>query len=207
MAKKKIPVKTTPVKASWGRSLYNLLFKPQQFFNSLIVDGSLDAPIIKALVYGLIGGALTFVLQMVHGTPATIGTLFSQFVTTPLIALITLFALAGVMMLIAEVTHGERDFETAAKGIASIFFLYPAMLILYELAFNCTSIWLISIILDLYVLYLIYAIGTYCLKGNKLSMKFVSAIFGLLMIMVYSTDYRIAWFLMKNATATLSCLY
>lgn len=214
MAKKKIPVKTVPIKTpkrsariSWFGHLYRLLFNPRDFFKSIVVDGNLDAPIIKALVYGLIGGALTFGLQLMHGNPTTVGTLFSEFITTPIIALILLFSLAGIMMLIAEVTHGDRDFETALKGLASIFFLYPVMLVLYALAFNCTSIWIISLALDAYVLFLLYNIGVYCLNGRKMNVKVVTLLFGLLLAMIYATDYRIAWFLMKNATATLSCLY
>ncbi|MDR0448919.1 MAG: hypothetical protein LBG89_00450 [Rickettsiales bacterium] len=208
MAAKKIPAKTTIDKTgTWLHGLYHLLFNPQKFFKSIIVDGNLDAPIIKALVYGLIGGALTFGLQFMHGHPTTIGTLFSEFITTPIIALLTLFALAGVMMLIAEFTQGDRDFETAVKGLASIFFLYPVMLALNALAFNCTSMWIISLAVDAYILFLLYNISIYCLNGKKVNVKIVVLVFALLLIMVYSTDYRLAWFLMKNASATLSCIY
>ncbi|MDR0319482.1 MAG: YIP1 family protein [Rickettsiales bacterium] len=207
MAAKKIPAKTIKKTGSAFHRLGHFLFNPRKFFKSIIVDGSLDAPIIKALAYGLIGGGLTFVLQLMHGHPTTLGTLFSEFITTPVFALLTLFALAGVLMLVAEVTGGDRDFETAAKGLAAIFFLYPVMLALNALAFNCTSIWIISLAVDAYILFLLYNIGVYCLNGKKMSVKIVILLAGLLMLMVYATDYRLAWFLMKNATATLSCIY
>ncbi|MDR2685382.1 MAG: YIP1 family protein [Rickettsiales bacterium] len=221
MAKRKIQAKTKPAAKIaadggsgfstlriWVGNVAKLLFRPQKFFKSIIVDGSLDAPIIKALVYGLIGGALTFALQLsVGGQSITLGNLFSQFITTPLIALLILFAFAGIMMLVAEITHGDRDFEVCIKGLASIFFLYPVMLVLYALAFNCTSIWLVSFITDAYILFLLYNIGVHCLKGKKLSVKFVVLSLGILLIMIYATDYRLAWFLMKNASATLSCIY
>jgi hypothetical protein len=220
MAKRKNPEKTKIKKTKapkspkiphahshWLHSIINVLFKPRQFFQTLIVDGSLDAPIIKAAVWGLIGGMLSLTLGLIHNIPTTFGLVLSDIILTPVIAVMILFALGGIMMLVAEITKGDRDFEVGIKGIASIFFLYPVLLALYALAFNCTSIWIISLLTDAYILFLLYNVATYCLRGKKISVKLVMACFAVLLITIYATDYRIAWFLLKNTSATLSCLY
>ena len=109
-------------------------------------------------------------------------------------------------MLVSEITGGERDWEIAIKGLASVFFIYPVILILNSLAFNCTSMWIVSIAVDAYILFLFYNIALYCMRGRYSNVIIVIAIFTLFMTTVYITDYRIGWFMLKNAGATLACL-
>ena len=110
------------------------------------------------------------------------------------------------MMMVSEITGGERDWEIAIKGLASIFFIYPAILVLDACAFNCTSMWIISLAVDAYVLFLFYNIALYCMRGKKSNVIIVIGILALFMATVYATDYRIGWFMLKNAGATLACL-
>jgi hypothetical protein len=117
-----------------------------------------------------------------------------------------LFVLGGMLMLVSEITSGERDWEIAIKGLASVFFIYPVILVLNALAFNCASLWAVSIIVDAYLLYLLYNIAVYCMKGKKGGVLAVIAIFAIFLITVYSTDYRMGWFLLKNTGAALACL-
>ena len=78
-----------------------------------------------------------------------------------------LFVLGGLLMLVSEITGGERDWEIAIKGLASIFFIYPAILVLNALAFNCWSMWIVSVIADIWVLFLFYNIAVYCMRGKR----------------------------------------
>ena len=110
------------------------------------------------------------------------------------------------MMLVSEVTGGERDWEIAIKGLASIFFIYPVILVLNALAFNCTSIWIISLLVDIYILFLFYNISLYCMRGKKANVILVIGILALFMLTVYATDYRIGWFMLKNNPVAHMCL-
>ena len=112
----------------------------------------------------------------------------------------------GLLMLVSEITGGERDWEIAIKGLASIMFVYPAILVLNALAFNCTSLWIISILCDAYLLFLFYNIGAYCMRGKQSNVIMVVAMLALFMATVYMTNYRIGWFMLKNASAALACL-
>ena len=197
--KKSIPQK-------WGRHIVQVLTRPRQFFSRIVADGNLEESMLKAFLYGLLGGALVLILQLIGGAAVTFGIVFSKLIIIPVLAVAILFVLGGLMMMISEITGGERDWEIAIKGLASVFFIYPLILVLNSLAWNCTSITIISAIIDLYVLFLLYNIGVYCMKGNKSRVLLVTLALGIFMATVYLTGYRLGWLMIKNAGATLSCL-
>ncbi|MBQ7409545.1 MAG: hypothetical protein IJV03_03200, partial [Alphaproteobacteria bacterium] len=117
-----------------------------------------------------------------------------------------LFMTAGLMMMVSEITGGDRDWEIAVKGIASIFFVYPFALVLNALAFDCMSLLVSSVIIDLYMLFLLYNIAVYCMHGKKVSVLFVLAVAAMLLACIYMSDYKKIWFIVKNIDVTLSCL-
>jgi hypothetical protein len=161
---------------------------------------------MKAFLYGLLGGCLVLLIRLMGGATVTVGGIFTAVIIVPVLAVALLFVMGGLMMLMSEITGGERDWEIAIKGLASIFFIYPVILVLNALAFNCTSIWVISMLVDIYILFLFYNISLYCMRGKRANVIFVIAILALFMATVYATDYRIGWFMLKNTSATLACL-
>jgi hypothetical protein len=187
-------------------NVIDIIIKPKRFFTKIVVDGNIEESMLKAFMWGLLGGALVLFMKLLGGATVTISAVFTNIIIVPVLAVALLFLMGGFMMLVSEITGGERDWEIAIKGLASIFFVYPAILVLNALAFNCTSIWIISMIVDFYVLFLFYNICVYCMKGNKASVMMVIIVLALFMITVYATDYRIGWFMIKNAGATLACL-
>ena len=109
-------------------------------------------------------------------------------------------------MLISEITDGERDWEIAIKSLASVFFVYPVILVLNSCAWNCWSMWVISLFIDAWILYILYCIAVYSMRGLKFNVMLVIGILAVFILTVYITDYRISWFMLKNAGATLACL-
>ncbi|MEE1110840.1 MAG: hypothetical protein UIH99_01360, partial [Alphaproteobacteria bacterium] len=155
---------------------------------------------------GLLGGILVLIIRLIGGATITFGSIFTAIIIVPVLAVTLLFVMGGLMMLVSEITGGERDWEIAIKGLASIFFIYPVILVLNALAFNCTSMWTISLLVDAYVLFLFYNISLYCMRGKRSAVIMVIAILALFIATVYATDYRIGWFMLKNTGATLACL-
>lgn len=192
-------------KRGWLAKLTDVFFKPKYFFSRIVADGKMEDAILKAFLWGLVGGIVVLVLRLIWGNPFTIFSLFRALVVYPVLAVIILFLCGGLMMLVSEVTGGDRDWEIAIKGIASMFFIYPMALILNALAFDCTSMWLISAIVDLYMLFLLYNIGVYCLHGKKVSVLFVLMVCAVFLTCLYMSDYRNVWFMVKNIPATLTC--
>lgn len=190
----------------WTKHIWDVLTKPKRYFTKIVADGNLEESMLRAFMYGLLGGGLVLILRLIGGATITIGSVFTAIIIVPVLAVALLFILSGLLMLVSEITGGERDWEIAVKGLASVFFIYPVILVLNALAFNCTSMWIVSILVDSYILFLFYNISLYCMKGKKHNVMIVIGILALFMIMVYVTNYRIGWFMLKNTSATLACL-
>ena len=190
----------------WYKSIKDIIVNPRRYFSKIVADGDIEESMLKAFIYGLLGGILVLALRLIGGATITISSVFTAVVIVPVIAVGLLFVGGGLMMLVSEITGGERDWEIAIKGLASIFFIYPVILVLNALAFNCTSMWIISIICDAYILFLFYNIALYCMRGRRAAVMVIIGIFALFMLTVYLTNYHIGWFLLKNTGAALSCL-
>lgn len=193
-------------KRNWFAKLTDIFFRPKYFFTRIVADGKMEDAVLKAFLWGLVGGLTVLIIGLVRGDSFTIFGLFKSLVMYPIFAEFILFMTAGLMMMVSEITGGERDWEIAVKGIASIFFVYPVALVLNALAFDCTSLLVFSVIIDLYMLFLLYNIAVYCMHGKKVSILFVLAVVAMLLACIYMSDYRKIWFVFKNINITLTCL-
>lgn len=193
-------------KRNWFAKLTDIFFRPKYFFTRIVADGKMEDAVLKAFLWGLVGGLTVLIIDLVRGDSFTIFGLFKSLVMYPIFAEFILFMTAGLMMMVSEITGGERDWEIAVKGIASIFFVYPVALVLNALAFDCMSLLIFSVIIDLYMLFLLYNIAVYCMHGKKISILFVLAVVAMLLACIYMSDYRKIWFVFKNIDITLTCL-
>ena len=184
---------------------WDIIVNPKRYFTKIVADGNLDESMFKAFIYGLIGGCLVLGIRLLGGATITIGAVFTAIVIMPVLAVALLFVCGGLLMLVSEITGGERDWEIAIKGLASIFFVYPSILVLNALAFNCTTLWVASLIGDIYVLFLLYNIALYCMRGRRVNVLIIISILALFIATVYMTDYRVGWFMLKNTSAALVC--
>ena len=186
---------------------WDIVVNPKRYFTKIVADGSLDESMFKAFIYGLIGGCLVLAIKLIGGATMTIDAVFSAAIIFPVLAVVLLFVGGGLLMLVSEITGGERDWEIAIKGLASVMFVYPVILVLNALAFNCTTLWIVSLLCDVYLLFLFYNLGVYCLHGKKSNVIMVVAMLALFLATVYITDYRIGWFMIKNAPAAQLCWF
>ena len=184
----------------------DVIINPRRFFTKIVADGNMEEAMFKAFLWGMLGGLFVFGINMLTGASFTVGALFSALVIAPVMAVGILFVMGGLLMLVSEITGGERDWEIAIKALASVFFMYPVILCVNALAFNCTSIWVISMLVDLYILFLFYNIALYAMRGNRGSVVLVIAMIALFLVTVYATDYRMGWFVLKNNSAAFACL-
>jgi len=196
-------------KRNWFSRLTDVFFRPKYFFTRIVADGKMEDAILKAFLWGLVGGVLVFVINLIRGgfDAVSVFSLFKSIIIYPVLAVMLLFIFAGLMMLVSEITGGERDWEIAVKGIASIFFVYPLALILNALAFDCVSIWFVSLLTDLYMAFLLYNIAVYCMHGKRVSVLFVVAVCMILLCCVYMSDYKTVWFMVKNINAGSICMF
>lgn len=189
------------------KHIFDVIIQPKQFFTHIVADGNLEESMFKAFIYGLIGGLLVLGLRLLGHATITIGSVFSAIIIVPVLAVTLLFVVGGLLMLVSEITGGERDWEIAIKGLASIFFIYPVILVLNSLAFNCWSMWAISILTDIWVLFLFYNIAVYCMRGKRNNVMFVVGILALFILTIYLTDYHTGWFWLKNPSVAITCIH
>lgn len=196
-------------KRNWLAKLSDVFFRPKYFFSRIVADGKMEDAILKAFLWGFVGGVLVFAINLCRGgfDAFSVFSLFKAIVIYPVLAVMLLFVFSGLMMLVSEITGGERDWEIAVKGVASIFFVYPLALILNALAFDCASIWIVSLLTDLYMAFLLYHIAVYCMHGKRVSVLFVVAACLVLLGCVYMSDYKTVWFMVKNIDATSICSF
>ena len=187
-------------------NIRDAIINPKSFFKKIVADGDLEESMLMAFIYGLVGGGFVLFLRLIGGATITIGSVFTALIIVPVLAVALLFLMGGLLMLISEITGGERDWEIAIKGLASVFFMYPVILALNSLAFNCWSMWVISLFVDAWLLYMLYCLAVYCMHGNKTNVIIIISVLALFIFTVYVSDYRVGWFMLKNASATLSCL-
>ena len=119
---------------------WDIIVNPRRYFTKIVADGNLDESMFKAFIYGLIGGCLVLGIRLLGGATITIGAVFTAIIIMPVLAVALLFVGGGLLMLVSEITGGERDWEIAIKGLASIMFVYPLILVLNALACNCTTL-------------------------------------------------------------------
>lgn len=194
-------------KKSWLTRLASIFFRPKHFFTRIVADGKIEDAMLNAFLWGLIGGILVLVTNLIRGDVFTIYSIFKAIVIYPVLAVMLLFIFAGLMMLVSEIASGDRDWEIAVKGIASIFFIYPLALLLNAFVFDCVSMWTVSIIIDLYMAFLLYNIAVYCMHGKRVSVMFVVAVCLGLLACLYMSDYKTVWILIKNLDAYSICMF
>jgi len=183
-----------------------ILIQPDRFFKKIVVDGNLNEAMVKAAMFGLIGGVATLTLALVAGQTLAFWAFFTKLVIFPLVAVIILFVFAGLMMLFSEISGGSRDWELAVKGISSIFFMYPVILVINSLAFSCWSLWAISMVVDGYILFLLYNIAIYCMGADKRKVTFIIAGVAALLFLLYFSGFDgTAWLAIKNPAAAARC--
>lgn len=173
-----------------------LLRSPKSYFESIKEDGNFQESVMKAFVYGFVGGVLKVVFSL---SSITFIDALGALIATPLVAVILSFCLAGFLLMFSYLCKGKMSFEIAYKAVASKMFLYPVALVVYAFSFNYYLLWLASLILDLYVIYLVYNAVLFCLKGAKSVSKRMFLIF--VSVIVYSyvfTSFVNFWIISKN---------
>lgn len=136
------------------------LLNPRSYFSSMKKSGGMSEPIIKVVIYGAAGGILLF-LWSVLGLGktgilgGTVGAL--AFVWYILGAVISLFVGAVIVLIVSSVCKGDTDFEATLRVVASCLVILPVSALLgFITGINLTFGTVISVCINLYLLYMLY---------------------------------------------------
>jgi hypothetical protein len=138
-----------------------VLINPKSYFSTMRTSGGMTEPLIKAVIYGAVAGAISFIWSLLHFTIGG-GGLFGGvmgiglFFTYTIGAVIGLFIGAVILLVISSICKGSTDFEANVRVTAAVMVVMPigALLaftghlslylgVLIGLAVNILSLWLL----------------------------------------------------------------
>ncbi len=176
--------------------MFHTLIHPVKYFSSIKSDSNYEDQIVKVLMYGLATGGIRILLSLGN---LSIFNIITSLIFMPILAVIITFALSGIMLMFSYLTKGDMDFEMGVKSVASCIFMYPVAYTLYHISGFYSMLWLNSLIVDIYTIFLIYTAVTYCLNADKTTAKSVFGIFAIMILTLHVSDSKIAYLTFKNS--------
>jgi hypothetical protein len=172
----------------------DVLVNPKSYFSTMKTTGGIAEPLIKAVIYGAIAGALAFLWSILN-LGAITGGLFGGalgimiFIGKIIASIIGLFIGAVILLVISSICKGSTDFEANVRVTAACMVIMPISAF-FGLAshFNLYLDSIIGLAVSVYGLWLLYNGLVEALKANKETAKIVIYILIALtvLIMIFS---------------------
>ncbi len=190
----------------------NSLTNPKDYFASMAKEGGFVEPIIKALIYGLIGGILNFIWSLLN--LSSMQTAFGQtfgagsggimiIVGSLIFALIGLFIGGVIMLIVSAICGGSTAYETNVRVTASLMVLNPINALLAIFAgINMYLGMIISLAVSLYGVYLLFNALVNTLEAKEGTAKIASIVLAAIPILML-----IGAFTCQKATTNLTEMY
>jgi hypothetical protein len=185
-----------------------VLVNPKSYFSTMKTSGGITEPLIKAVIYGAIAGAISFVWSLLHLTIGA-GGLFGGMVGIGLFftyiigSVIGLFIGAIVMLVISSICKGSTDFEANVRVVAAVMVVMPVSALLgFSTHINLYLGAIVHIGVSLLYLWLIYNALIECLKSKPETTKIVMYILIALIVIFSLVGLRKTNQLMKDFDGT-----
>ena len=185
-----------------------VLVNPKSYFSTMKTSGGMTEPLIKALIYGAIAGAISFVWSLLHLTIG-VGGLFGGMVGIGLFftyiigSVIGLFIGAIVLLVISSICKGNTDFEANVRVVAAVMVVMPISALLgFATHIHIYLGAIVQIGVSLLYLWLIYNALIECLKSKAETTKIVMYILIALIVIFSLTGLRKTNQLMKEFDGT-----
>jgi len=159
-----------------------ILLNPKEAFPALPLKGGFGEPVLKAAIYGTIGGLFSLLWTMMGLSPLG-GTLWSEFSAASTIiysilgAVFAVFIGGAFLLIFSVICKGNTDYEANVRVAAALMVTYPInsfMAFLYGINSSLGSV--VGLAITFYSIYLIYLAGTLALKGKEASVKIVAIV-------------------------------
>ncbi len=167
------------------------LLTPKDYFSSMAKTGGFVEPVIKAVIYSIIAGIISFIwatigLSGIRGMQGQIttgvGAGFSALIFTIIFGVIVLFIGGLIVLVISLICGGDTNYETNVRATASLMVLFPVSALFSFLAGINTYLGLIvSIIIGLYGLWMFYQALVNALSAKEQTAKIVCIVILVLM--------------------------
>jgi hypothetical protein len=177
-----------------------ILINPKSYFSTMKTTGGMSEPLIKAVIYGAIAGALAFIWSLLK-IGAVTGGMFGGaigimvFIWSIIGAIIGLFIGAVILLVISSICKGSTDFEANMRVTAAVMVIMPISAFFgFAGHLNLYLGVIIGLAVNVFALWLLYNGLVEALKSNPETTKIVSyvlvAIFVLFMIIGFGARRR-----------------
>jgi hypothetical protein len=156
----------------------DVLVNPKAYFSTMKTSGGMTEPLIKAVIYGAVAGAIAFIWSLLKigamtGFGGAIGIMV--FIWSIIAAIILLFIGAVILLVISSICKGSTDFEANLRVTAALMIMMPINAFLgFAGHFNLYFGVIVSIAVSIYALWLLYNGLVEALKTNPETTKIVS---------------------------------
>ena len=158
----------------------DILINPKSYFSTMKTSGGMSEPLIKAVIYGAVAGAIAFIWSLLKigamsGFGGAIGIMV--FIWSIIAAIIGLFIGAVIILVISSICKGSTDFEANLRVSAALLVIMPINAFLgFAGHFNLYFGVIVSLAVGLYAMWMLYNGLVEALKTNPETTKIVSYI-------------------------------
>jgi hypothetical protein len=179
------------------------LINPKSYFSSMKTSGGMTEPLIKAIIYGVIAGAIAFIWSILKlgamGGIVSGGIGIMIFFRYIIISIIGLYIGAIILMIISSICKGSTDFEANARVVAALMVMMPVTALLGIAShLNLYLRFLGGIALNVYSIWLLYNALIEALKSKPETTKILMYILIAIIVLISLIVLVIKLTLMKE---------
>jgi hypothetical protein len=156
-----------------------VLVNPKSYFSTMKTSGGMTEPLIKAVIYGAVAGAIAFLWSILKFGAVTGGILGGSigimvFIYYIIASIIGLFIGAVIVMIISSICKGSTDFESNVRVTAALMVVMPISAFLaFTGHFNLYFGLIIGLAVNIFALWLLYNALIETLKAKPETTKIV----------------------------------
>ena len=155
-----------------------VLVNPKSYFSTMRTSGGMTEPLIKAVIYGAIAGAIAFLWSILNiGTVSGFmggGFGIMVFIYYIIASIIGLFIGAVILLVISSICKGSTDFESNVRVVAAVMVIMPINAFLaFTVHFNLYLGLTLGLAVNIFSLWLLYNALVEALKAKQETAKIV----------------------------------
>ena len=182
---------------------------PKTYFAAMPTTGGFGAPVVKALLYGLIAGIFGFIWSLLGlSAYGGLGSLFGSgsagimiLVMSIIGALVGLFIGGIIMLIISAICGGDTSYEANVRVTASLMVISPVSSVfgfLYGVSYMFGAV--VALLINLYAVWMLFNALNGSLKAKASTAKVVSIIIAVLYIIFFFIGLGTAKLAQKYST-------
>lgn len=148
------------------------LLAPKEYFSGMTKEGGYVEPVIKAAIYGLAAGILSFIWGLLNLSPVggMLGTAtgVTAIIVSPIAAVVGLFIGGLVLLIISAICGGNTNYEANVRATSALMVIMPINALLsFATGINLYFGVILSLAVSLFGLWLLFNAEVNALGGKE----------------------------------------